>query len=466
MESITNYLKSHQHGFVRQLRDLVAIQSVSTDGRHGAELKRAATWVATAFEQAGLSRVEVFPGTDRQHGGLQDADIVFAAKEVDPRLPTVLFYSHYDVQPVDADCWRETQPFVLAVKDGKAFGRGVLDDKGGFLAQLAVCHAFQATGQQLPVNVKLLVEGTEELGSPFLVPFLEQHRRLLAADVLVVTDTDNFDFGKPAVTYSLRGILNIEVTVRSARFPSHSGMVGGGLADPAMALVVLLTRLYSPTGQHPVPGLYDRVRPLSPEELQMTQHLEPDPTTLRERFGVLEHVQLAAEDGSFQERTTRWPAISVIGLEAGSWQCPSNQVLPEARALVSVRLVPDQDPDETLDQMRRVLTANPPWDVHVQVERRGVGVPAWMTSPCGAVFETALKSLRQGYDGAEPCYLGAGCTIGYVGSAARLLNAEPLLLGISGGNAHSHDEFLDLDDWTRLQFSLCWLLRELAASRR
>jgi acetylornithine deacetylase/succinyl-diaminopimelate desuccinylase-like protein len=453
MTDAIRYLHEHQAEFLRGLAEIVAIEGVSTDGQHVQQLAEAAAWTRAAMQRAGFQQVDAYP----TEGG---ADILVGQTLVDPALPTVLMYSHYDVQPVSPQHWTKTAPFVM-VSDGEfAYGRGVQDDKGGLVAQLAALTAMQATGGRWPVNVKMLVEGLEEVGSPSLVPFIASQRELLKADVIVVTDTDNLKYGTPAITNSLRGCMSVDVVVRSARFPSHSGTTGNGLADPALALCEILARMKASTGRYEVPGLYDRVRPLSKAEQAMMRSLEADEATLRQRFGVLEGVQLAAPANEFLLRTTRWPALTIIGLEAGSIAHPSNQVVSEARAILSVRLVPDMDPDETLAQVRAFLTKDPPWGVEVDVSAHGTGVGAWMVAPDGKVFAAALRALEQGY-GQPASYLGSGGTIGYVGPASELLGATPLLLGISGGNAHSHDEYLHLGDWHKLQVSLVKLLEEV-----
>ena len=448
------YLDDHQYDFLRELAEIVAIEGVSTDGQHKKELAAAAAWTKAALARAGFERVEAFP----TEGG---ADLIVGQQLVDPQLPTVLFYSHYDVQPVSPEHWTKTTPFKMTTGDGFAYGRGVQDDKGGQIAQLAALRAFKESGRKLPVNVKMLVEGLEEVGSPSLVPFIGDKRELLKADVMVVTDTDNLKFGAPAITNSLRGCLAMDIIVRSAKFPSHSGTTGNGLADPALALCELLARLQASSGRYAVPGLYNDVRPLSPAEKAMMSSLETDEETLRKRFGVLNGVALAAPASEFLLRTTRLPAMTIIGLEAGSIAQPSNQVLSEAKAILSVRLVPDMDPEKTLSQVKAFLVANAPWGVEVEVKAHGASVSAWMAAPEGKEFATALAALEDGYE--KPAsYIGCGGTIGYVGPACELLGATPLLLGISGGNAHSHDEFLHLDDWRKLQHSIVRLLERLA----
>lgn len=453
MSTPRHYLDQHQSDFLRDLAEIVAIEGVSTDGQHRSELAQAAAWTKAALSRAGFERVESFATEE-------GADLIVGQTIIDPSLPTVLFYSHYDVQPVSPEHWTKTTPFLMTTGDGFAYGRGVQDDKGGLVAQLAALSAFKETNTKLPVNVKMLVEGLEEVGSPSLVPFIAEQRELLKADVIVVTDTDNLRFGAPAITNSLRGCLTMEVKVRSAKFPSHSGTTGNGLADPAHALCELLSRLQASAGRYAVPGFYNEVRPLSAAEQAMVGSLETDEETLRKRFGVLNGVSLAAPASEFLLRTTRSPAITIIGLEAGSIARPSNQVLADATAILSVRLVPDMSPEKTFELLKAFLTASAPWGVEVEVKTHGAAVSAWMAAPDAKEFTTALAALEDGY-GHAAAYIGCGGTIGYVGPACELLQATPLLLGISGGNAHSHDEFLHLDDWRKLQHSLVRLLERL-----
>lgn len=457
MNDVFAWLDAHQPQLLQQLGELVAIPCISPGGQCHAELRQAAAWVADSLRGAGLPTVKVFPGKDRRRGTEQDADIVYGEWLVDPKLPTVLFYSHYDVQPVDAEHWVNKNPFQLRTDGARAIGRGSQDDKGGFVAQLAVMAAYHALGRKPPVNVKFILEGLEEVGSPFLPMFMEQERKMLAADAMVITDTENVDFGSPALTYSLRGCLTLFVTVRSARYPSHSGTTGGGLADSATALILLLSRLFPGGSVNALPGLYDDVRTLSSAERTMLSSLDPSDETLRSRFGVRDGVQLAAAPGEFLINTTRKPTITIIQLKAGSKDAPSNQVLSEAQAVVSVRLVADQDPERVVEYIRSVLTKDAPWNVDVQVEPREAGVRAWMTEPTADIFHTAMQALETGY-GQPAKFMGCGGTIGYVGPAAQLLGCEPLLFGISGGNAHSHEEFLDLPDWLRLQKSIAAFL--------
>ncbi len=462
MNKILNFLRDNQPDFLHSLGELVAIESVSTDDSHAEQLKQAAQWTARALEKAGYANIRLFPnGTS--------ADLVYGERIVDRRLPTVLGYAHYDKQPADEQGWTASRPFVLDVRDGKAFGRGSQDDGAGLVAQLAVSQAYSAVGETPPLNLKILVEGQEEIGSPSLVPFIEEHKELLAANAILVADTENAVDSTtlatvPALTYALRGCLWIELTVRSARFPSHSGTTGGGLADPALAKAVILSRLLKKRGRYRIPHFYDQVKKLSRREDRMLQLSETPIRALREKFGVLDGVRLDAPDQRWERTTTAEPSITVISEKTGFWDHPSNQVLDQSSALISVRLVPDQSPSETLEQIRNVLTADPPGGVEVTVCERGNSAPAWKIEPNGEMFRAAMSALSKGYS-VPARFIACGGTIGYVGPASQILGAAPLLFGLSGGNIHSHNEFLELDDWRKLQESIFWFYESFRQPR-
>jgi acetylornithine deacetylase/succinyl-diaminopimelate desuccinylase-like protein len=323
--------------------------------------------------------------------------------------------------------------------------------------------AWLKTAGALPVNVKVLVEGEEEVGSRNLLGFFKEHQKRIASDVIVVCDTENVATGVPSITYSLRGIVALQVDVQSAKMPVHSGMAGGALADAALALNVLLARLYWNNGPLPVPGLYDRVRPTTAAERQAFAGLPGDEAKWREDYGILPGVRFAMEKGCHAyEQTWRKPAVTVIAQEASSIKNASNQVLPSASAIVSCRIVPDQDPDEVYEQLMAVLTKDPPWGVKVSIQPQG-NVKWWMTDPTGPAFEAALAGMRAGFNH-DPVAIGCGGTIGFVGPLADLFGGAPaLLMGIEDpvSNAHAPNESLHEDDWRKLMRSLVYLFDNL-----
>ncbi len=291
----------------------------------------------------------------------------------------------------------------------------------------------------------MVVEGEEEIGSQNLLAFFHEHQKRLQSDVIVVCDTENLDTGLPSITYALRGIVAVTVEVESARLPVHSGMAGGALADAAIALNVLLSRLYWGNGPLPIPHFYDKVRPLTPRERQALAVLPADEAKFRDDLGILPGVNFAVEGKTgVYEQTWRKPAVTVIAQEASSIKGASNQVLPRVSAIVSCRIVPDQDPQEVYEQLKAVLTANPPWGVRVTVKEHGKAVKWWMTDPTGPAFESAVDAMRQGF-ARDPISIGCGGTIGFVGPLAELFGGAPaLLLGIEDpkSNAHAPNESL------------------------
>jgi acetylornithine deacetylase/succinyl-diaminopimelate desuccinylase-like protein len=457
MKTALRWLKDNHENLVRDLTDLVAIRSISTDGDHQKEIDQSAALTCEQMRQAGLQHVEIL-----RCGGSNP--YAYGEWLGAPGKPTVFLYAHHDVQPTNfLDQW-QSPPWTLTRRGSRLFGRGSADDKGAITAQLGALAAFLKTRGSLPVNVKMLVEGEEEVGSSNLLGFFKAFRERISSDVIVVCDTENIETGVPSITYSLRGIVAALVEVQSAKLPVHSGMAGGSLADAALALDVILARLYWKNGKLPIPHLYDTVRPLTAKERQTIKALPGNEDTWRKDTGVLPGVQLANARGLHPyEQTWRYPAVTVIAQEASSIKGASNQVLPSAAAVVSCRIVPDQDPKQVFEQLKAVLTADPPWGVKVSVKPHGSHVQWWMTDPRGPAFEAALAAMEVGYKKA-PVAIGCGGTIGFVGPLADLLGGAPaLLLGIEDpkSNAHAPNESLHEGDWRKLMASLAQLFENL-----
>jgi acetylornithine deacetylase/succinyl-diaminopimelate desuccinylase-like protein len=456
MKPVLDWLtKNHDH-LVRGLAELVAIPSISTDGEHQKEIDQTAARTCEQMKQAGLQKVEVLRTKDSNpyaYGEWLGA----------PGKPTVFLYAHHDVQPINfVDQW-QSDPWTLTARDGRLYGRGSADDKGAISAELGAVAAFLKTSGSLPVNVKMLVEGEEEVGSRNLLGFFNEHKKRIQSDVIVVCDSGNVETGLPCITYSLRGIVGVLVEVESAKLPVHSGTAGGQLADAALALNVLLSRLYWKNGPLPIPHFYDTVRPLSDKERRTFHSIPGDEATWRRDLGVLPGVQFATEKGCHPyEQTWRKPSITIIAQEASSIKGASNQVLPKATAFVSCRIVPDQDPDQVFEQLQAFLTADPPWGVKVTVKPVG-SVKWWMTDPTGPAFEAALAAMKAGFN-KEPLAIGCGGSIGFVGPLADLFGGAPaLLLGIEDptSNAHAPNESLHEGDFRKLMASLAHLFENL-----
>jgi len=455
--SVLNWLESHHADLVRDLAALVAIPSISTDGEHQKEIEQTAELTCEQMRRAGLHNVT----TLRSSGSNPYAygEWLGAAGK-----PTVFLYAHHDVQPTNyLEQW-QSPPWTLTPRAGRLYARGAADDKGAITAQLAAIASWLKTKGTLPVNVKMLVEGEEEIGSQNLLSFFKEQKQRLQSDVIVVCDTENLDTGLPSITYALRGVVALLVEVQSASLPVHSGMAGGALADAALALNVVLARLYWGNGPLPIPHFYDKVRPLTQREHEAMASLPCEESKFREDLGILPGVRFAMEgNNSIYEQTWRKPAVTVIAQEASSIKGASNQVLPSAKAIVSCRIVPDQEPNDVYEQLKAVLTDDPPWGVRVTVKELGQPVKWWMTDPTGPAFESAVEAMRKGF-GREPISIGCGGTIGFVGPLAELFGGAPaLLLGIEDpkSNAHAPNESLHEGDWKNLMRSLAHLFANL-----
>ncbi|HMC66242.1 MAG TPA: M20/M25/M40 family metallo-hydrolase [Gemmataceae bacterium] len=457
MKAALDWLAKNHDSLVRSLADLVAIPSISTDGEHQKEVEQTAALTCEQMRQAGLQNVEMLRSGDSN-------PYAFGEWVEAPGKPTIFLYAHHDVQPINfVEDW-QSEPWTLTRRSGRLFGRGAADDKGAITAQLGAIAAFLQTRGSLPVNVKMVVEGEEEVGSSNLLDFFQEHKERIRSDVIVVNDTENIDVGIPSITYSLRGIVAVLVEVQSAKMPVHSGMAGGVLPDAALALDVVLSRLYWKNGKLPIPHFYDSVRPLTKKERQEFRSLPGDEAQWRRDYGLLPGTHFATEkNGHAYEQTWRKPAVTVIAQEASSIKGASNQVLPKAAAIVSCRIVPDQDPNEVVKQVRAFLTADPPWGVKVTVKQHGSSVGWWMTDPNGPAFEAALAAMRAGFK-KQPVAIGCGGSIGFVGPLAELFGGSPaLLLGIEDpkSNAHAPNESLHEGDWRKLMASLANLFENL-----
>jgi len=446
-------------GFRRRLEELIRIPSVSAPGFDPAHVRRSADCTAAILDQAGLENVRLLE-IDGAHPYVAGEWLHAAA------APTVLFYAHHDVQPPGrVDRW-SSDPFEPVERGGRLYGRGSADDKAGAVMHaVAVRGWLDATGT-LPCNVKVLIEGEEEIGSGHLHAFLERYGRQLRADVMVLADAGNFAVGLPALTYALRGVTEITVHVRALRAPQHSGVFGGILPDPVQALAKMLATLTDDAGNIAVPTLTDDVRALTAAERERLDRLPFDDAAWAQVAGLLDGVRLLRDPGqSPWERVWMRPTIAVIGLDAHPIQGSSNQILAEAAARVSLRLAPGQDPlrcqSVLADHLRRIA----PWGVQVEIELGREAAPAWICEPTGPAFEAAEAALAEAF-GYPPVYMGVGGSIPFVGPFASAFGGVPALLtgpADPSSRIHSEDESLHLEDWRRHCHAEAILLAELAA---
>jgi acetylornithine deacetylase/succinyl-diaminopimelate desuccinylase-like protein len=434
---------------------------VSAPGYAEEDVRRSAEAVREAMLAAGLEGAEVIdlPGAHPYaYGEWLGA----------PGKPTLLLYAHHDVQPPGRESHWKTPPFEPTMRGGRLFGRGVADDKAGVVTHLAAIQAWLATEGKLPVNVKLIVEGEEEIGSDHLEEFLKKHHKKLEADVIVLTDTANLEAGLPSLTYRLRGIVNVFVEMTALDHPVHSGMWGGPLPDPVQAMCKALASLSDERGVPAIPGLFDQVRAPLAVEREALAKLPYDEKQFREDAGLEPGAALVGEPGySVYERTWLRPSVTVIALEASPIKGSSNQIIPSARARVSVRIVPDMDPVRTGELVIAHLKKQAPWGVKVEAKLE-TGNPGWICEPIGPAFDAAKRALGKGF-GREVALIGAGGSIPFVGPFAAAFGGAPaLLIGLEDPicNAHSENESLNLDDWKKSMKGAAYLYQELADYRR
>ncbi|MEN0109563.1 MAG: dipeptidase [Planctomycetota bacterium] len=437
------------------LFELLRIPSVSADSRHRADVAAAADWVEARLRGAGLA-VDRLP--------TPGAPILYAETPPVDGAPVALVYGHYDVQPPDPLKLWESPPFEPTVRNGAVYARGATDDKGQMLTHLLAVESLMAEGGPLPMQVKLLIEGEEEVGSEHLESAVAAHRDRLACDVVVVSDSSQFAPGVPAVTYGLRGIAYYELLVDGPDSDLHSGTFGGGVTNPANVLAKLLAALVDEKGRIRVPGFYDAVRPLTDRERDEFRNLPFDEAEFRSKLGV-DGVSGEAGYTTLERRWAR-PTCDINGLWSGYQGEGAKTVLPaKAGAKVSFRLVPDQDPGRVTAGLHELLQPLvPPGAKLTIVDHHGApGVVFPLESP---FMEAAASAIEAGF-GARPVFIREGGSIPIVNTFARELGADVLLLGWgqNDDNCHAPNEKFNLDDFHRGYHASRALWPALAAAR-
>lgn len=425
---------------IADLNQLIAIPSISSMPEHAGDLAAASQTIAGWLRDLGAAEVKLLDG-----GG---KPAVWADFPGPIGSPTVLLYAHYDVQPIgDATAW--TSPaFEPDVRDGRLYARGSADDKGGIAVHLAALRVF---GGQPPVHVKVFIEGEEEIGSPSMPTLLEKYAAELAADVFVIADSVNWEAGKPSFTTTLRGLADCEVTVSTLEQGLHSGQFGGVVPDALTALCRLLATLHDDAGNVAIPGLVSQPGP----------DLEYPADRLQEETGLLPGVQQIG-DGSVVERMWFKPAASVLAIDATPVAAASNTLVPSARAKVSLRLAPGQDPDEAAAALEKHLKDNAPWGAKIEVSGGQSGAPSTI-SLADERAAAACAAFREAF-GVEPVEMGCGGSIPIVAEFAdRNPGALVLVTAVTDPNSRMHgiDESLDLADLGKAALAETLLLSKL-----
>ena len=451
MSSLDDYLGQNCEQFERDLFELLRIPSVSADSANRADVRRSSEWVANQFRRLKF-KTEVVETAGHP--------IVYSESPPVPGAPIVLVYGHYDVQPPDPLAEWHTPPFEPTVRDGNVYARGATDDKGQMLTHIKSTQAWIETEGRLPLQLKFVIEGEEEVGSSHLSEFIDSHRQQLACDCVVISDTSQFAAGQPAITYGLRGIAYYELRLSGPKQDLHSGTFGGAVANPANTLCNMLAALINERGQVQIPGFYDAVEALSVRERAEFKKLPFDEAQFMKQLGV---AALRGEEG-FSTLERRWarPTFDVSGLSSGYQGEGAKTVLPaRAVAKFSFRLVPKQDPKKISAALEKRLRELCPPGIKMElIDFHGApGVVIPLDSPYVAAAERAIE---QGF-GKRPVFMREGGSIPVVATFHDLLGVDTLLLGwgLDDDNPHSPNEKFSLADFHRGIKASAHLWREL-----
>lgn len=464
-ESVAKAASLLEKNFNQHLDDLKAlarIPSISFDGFDPKEVRRSAQAVADLLKKRGLENVQILE--------LEGAHPYAYGEwmKAGPNAPTALLYAHHDVQPPGREELWQTPAFTPTEKEGpgglRLYGRGTADDKAGVIVHTAAIASYLEAAGSLPINVKVVIEGEEEIGSTHLEKFLKTYQSKLAADVLILTDTSNFDCGKPALTTALRGLVGLEVEVRALSKAVHSGMWGGPIPDPVMALSKMLATLVDSEGRIAIPEIRGMVKPLGQDEAERMKKIPFDEKLFREQVGLVKNAKLLPEGPNPIAQLWRFPSLTVTAIQASSRKQAGNIINDTAWAKVTIRLVPDMDPEKCVSILRDHLKKVCPWGLEVEFKGDGHGAGPWSIEPEGPAFEAAIASMKKGY-GVEPLMIGCGGSIPFVKPFAAALGGAPaLLVGVEDPytNAHGENESLLISDLKKACVSQVHLFAELA----
>jgi acetylornithine deacetylase/succinyl-diaminopimelate desuccinylase-like protein len=433
---------AHANGarFLAELIDFGSIPSISTDPTAKADMQRAAEWVAEQLTRLGANNVQIFPTPGHP--------VVFGEMlNAGSSAPTILVYGHYDVQPVDPiELW-QSGPFTPDIRGENIYARGITDMKGQVMASLKAVESVLNAGA-LPVNLKFMIEGEEEIGSPSLVPFMESHKDLLACDFALNPDTGILDPDIPTITYALRGLAYFELRVFGPDHDLHSGVFGGAILNPAQALCELIAGMHDAQGRITLPGFYDKVRPLEAEERAELARLPMGEDFFLRTTGA---PALYGEAGYTPvEHVGARPTLEVNGLLSGFTGEGAKTVLPAwAMAKISTRLVPDQTPEEVHQQLLQYLQANAPSTVRWTLAEMHGGVPS--ISDRNSIGNQALTRAMESVWGKRPIYKREGGSVPVVTQFQRILGVESVNTGFAlpDDNMHSPNEKMHLPTWYR-----------------
>ena len=457
--NVAEYLQSHRRQHLEKLLELLRFASIANveagdPGQDQCQL--CAEWLAEHLAGLGLS-VEIVRTAGKPN--------VLASAHVSDDAPTLLFYGHYDVQPPDPlELW-DSDPFEPVVRNGCIWARGASDNKGQLFTHLMAIEAWRQTGGGLPVNVKVLIEGEEEIGSPNLEPFVAANIDRLRADAAIVSDSDFFSDGAASITYSLRGLAYVELTLRGPKTDIHSGLHGGAVTNPINALAGMLAKMHDDAGRVTLPGFYDDVAALTDAERDEWTRLPFDEDEYAGSLGV---GALGGGERGYSALQRRWarPTLDCNGIVGGYTAAGAKTIIPsQATAKISMRLVPSQEPKKIVAGFREFVAANTPDGVTAEVSVHASARPVMLARNCSAI-QAGRAAMKEAFE-SEVTMIRCGASVPVVELIQRILGLETAMLGfgLPSDNLHSPNEHFRLDQFYRGSIAAAAFMGNLAASR-
>lgn len=442
------------------LKSLVKIPSVSLEEVDTKPMHHSAEATAEVLRRAGLENVELI-----QFGNVHP--YVFAEWNHKPNAPTMLLYAHHDVQPAGRTEKWNSDPFMPTERNGRLYGRGTADDKAGIIAHSAAIAAFLKATGELPINVKVLIEGEEEIGSFHLAEFVKRNKSKLKADSMILTDCANVDSGIPSITTSLRGMVAVDIEIEALEHPVHSGLWGGILPDAVVALSKILSTLTDNSGRITVPGMYDDVRALTSLEEHAFQAVKMGDIA-RKATGLFQELPFSVSEKEFAKRLWREPNLSVNAIQSGSRKLVSNIIQDGAWARVSIRIVPDMKPKKIMELLNTHIQKHCPAGFRLKVTEERSSEWWAIDNPDADVYKIASHALEKGYAHTTQ-FIGCGASIPFVEPLSKELGGIPaILVGVEDPytNAHSENESLNLSDFKKTILGQIHMLADLAKYKR
>ncbi len=453
MKELDNYIESNRERFLGELKEFLSIPSISNEEDHKNDVRKAAEWLSAELTRIGMENVKIFE--------TEGHPIVYADYLKAGNKPTALIYGHYDVQPVDpVELWTDP-PFTPVVKDGKIYARGSADDKGQIFMHVKSLEAHLKINKGLPINIKVIFEGEEEIGSVNLDKFISKNKDLLKSDYVVISDTSMYDKGLPSICFGLRGLCYMQIDVTGPNRDLHSGTYGGGVDNPINALANIITKLKDKDGRITIDGFYDDVVNLSKKEREEFARL---PFDEKKYMKDLDVNGLFGEKGyTTIERVSARPTLDCNGIWGGYQGQGAKTVLPSvAGAKISMRLVPNQNPDKIAQLFEKYISKIAPDSVKVKVTALHGGKPS-VTAIDTPAIKAAVKALKDAF-GVEPVYFKEGGSIPIVNTFKEELGADAILLGfgLPDDNIHSPNEKFDLDNFYKGISTIAYYYDELS----